>query len=64
VISVWIADEQKLDQKLDHRAFEYHSPTGPSLWIKFSVPTGVEKKKSSTIVLLFSFRCATGNLYS
>jgi len=32
-------DEQKLDQKLDHRAFEYHSPTGPSPWIKFSVPT-------------------------
>src|SRR5208283_5398669 len=29
--------EQKLDQKLDHRAFEYHSPTGPSPRIKFSV---------------------------
>src|ERR1039457_5291152 len=29
------------DQKLDHRAFDYHSPTGPSPRIKFSVPTGL-----------------------
>ena len=32
-------DEQELDQKLDHRAFNYHSPTGASPWIKFSVST-------------------------
>src|ERR1039458_6121216 len=29
------------DQKLDHRAFDYHSPTSPSPRIKFSVPTGL-----------------------
>ncbi|HKN00307.1 MAG TPA: hypothetical protein VJX23_07295 [Candidatus Binataceae bacterium] len=32
-------DEQQFDQKLDHRAFEYHSPTVSSPGIRFSVPT-------------------------
>ncbi len=34
-------DEQELDQKIDHRTFDCHSPTGPSPRTRFSVVTTV-----------------------